>query len=46
MIFCSHLVADTITISVPLGVTTVLDAYRAECVENGGDGEIQLGWCG
>jgi hypothetical protein len=42
MTFCSHLVADTITISVPMGVTTVLDAYRAECVENGGEGEIEL----
>jgi hypothetical protein len=42
MTFCSHLVADTITISVPMGVTTVLDAYRAECVENGGEGAVRL----
>jgi len=40
--FCSQLVADTITISVPLGVTTVLDAYRAECAKEGGEGKIEL----
>ena len=40
MTFCSQLVADTITISVPSGVTNVLDAYSAECVEQGGELEL------
>ena len=42
MTSCSQLVADTITISVPLRVTTVLDAYRAECAKESGEGKIEL----